>query len=113
MTTSRTPTSRRDQLVELLPQLRAQLEVQRAFRTEQLTDLRRDDAGDAARREVDEALAEAARWALRETDDALQRMTDGRYGSCEACNEPIGLDSLQVVPQARFCAACQREYGDG
>lgn len=105
---------RRDRLAEMLPGLRAQLEEQRRFRAEQLAALegRVDGPGDAdetdARRAVDAAIAEAARWALHEIEAALHRMDDGDYGVCVACGEAIGLERLEVLPHARFCPACQQ-----
>ena len=35
--------------------------------------------------------------------DALEKMDQGIYGLCEACNEPISLDRLQAAPSARTC----------
>jgi DnaK suppressor protein len=100
---------RRDRLAEMLPALRAQLEEQRRFRTEQLAGLagRADTDRSDDRLAVDAAIAEAARWALHEIEAALHRMDDGGYGICATCGEVIGLQRLEVLPHTRFCPACQ------
>lgn len=111
-TTTRIP--RRDRLAEMLPELRAQLEEQRRFRAEQLAALEERRYGHTgtdesdARRAVDAAIAEAARWALHEIEAALHRMDEGGYGICVACGDAIGLERLEVLPHTRFCPACQQ-----
>ena len=49
-------------------------------------------------------LAEAERT-LDDVDHALARLADGRYGTCEACGEPIADERLAVLPTARTCGA--------
>jgi len=49
---------------------------------------------------------EAARRELEEIDAALRRIGEGRYGVCEACGGPIGLQRLRAIPEARYCVAC-------
>lgn len=48
--------------------------------------------------------------ALRETEQALQRMDMGRYGYCEECGKPIGYERLQAYPAATRCIEHQRQY---
>ena len=38
---------------------------------------------------------------------ALRRMDDGSYGSCELCGAPIELERLEVLPQTAHCLTCQ------
>ena len=40
---------------------------------------------------------------LREVDCALDRVTKGSYGLCEACHDPIETDRLICDPLIRFC----------
>lgn len=110
LTTTAPPVHRRDRLAEMLPALRAQLEEQRRFRTEQLAGLTERAETDESdeRRAVDAAIAEAARWALHEIEAALHRMDEGGYGICATCGEVIGLERLEVLPHARFCPTCQQ-----
>lgn len=45
-----------------------------------------------------------------EIDDALRRLREDPegFGRCERCGQPIGMARLEVVPEGRFCADCQR-----
>jgi sigma-B regulation protein RsbU (phosphoserine phosphatase) len=40
---------------------------------------------------------------LREVDRALDRVTNGSYGLCETCHDPIETDRLICDPLVRFC----------
>jgi RNA polymerase-binding transcription factor DksA len=44
--------------------------------------------------------------AIEEFAEALVRLEDGRYGSCQACGRPIPIERLEAIPQTRLCAAC-------
>ncbi|HVO14063.1 MAG TPA: TraR/DksA C4-type zinc finger protein [Alphaproteobacteria bacterium] len=48
---------------------------------------------------------------LRQIEDALQRMADGRYGYCVTCGENIAPDRLEGDPTAVLCADCARLAG--
>lgn len=48
---------------------------------------------------------------LRQIEDALQRMADGRYGYCVTCGENIAPDRLESDPTAVLCADCARIAG--
>ena len=50
--------------------------------------------------------ATAARRALRDTEEALARLSDGSYGWCEQCATPIAAAELLAEPETRYCAAC-------
>lgn len=68
-------------------------------------------AGDPAARWSDyeaapEPLSEAVRRELEEIDAALQRIQEGRYGTCLNCGGPMGLQRLRAIPEARYCLAC-------
>jgi DnaK suppressor protein len=54
------------------------------------------------------ALIASARQAVADTAQALRRMADGSYGTCERCGATVPLERLEVVPHARFCAPCKR-----
>lgn len=43
----------------------------------------------------------------RRLKGALQRMDEGIYGTCLACEEPISVKRLQAVPWAELCLGCQ------
>lgn len=69
------------------------------------------DIGDQAVAEreakVQLRLRESNRKLLRAIADALERITGGNYGLCEACQRPIPANRLKVVPWTRFCRDCK------
>jgi DnaK suppressor protein len=54
------------------------------------------------------ALIASARQAVSDTAQALRRMAEGSYGTCERCTVDIPLKRLEILPYARFCVPCQR-----
>jgi DnaK suppressor protein len=95
-----------------LPAIRADLDQQRRFRSEQLEELAVDAAeavatADQNRLQVTRVLTLAAEAALSEIDAALQRVDEGSYGICERCAEPIWWERLEVLPMSRLCTPCQ------
>ena len=38
--------------------------------------------------------------------EALRRMDEGVYGSCDACGEPIAMERLYVFPESTTCVRC-------
>jgi DnaK suppressor protein len=53
------------------------------------------------------AFTESARQALADTIDALRRMAEGSYGSCQQCQGDIPVERLEILPHAPFCVPCQ------
>jgi DnaK suppressor protein len=68
-----------------------------------------DAALDSAQDELSSQLAEVESRELASIENALERMRDGDYGSCENCTEGIPLARLQALPYATFCIKCQRK----
>ena len=60
-------------------------------------------------RELDEGLEEGAQQTLRDIEDALKKIEEGSYGTCEVCGEPIGAERLSAIPWARLCIDDQRK----
>lgn len=92
--------------------LRNSLEEQFQRNTDQLAELtvrsRQPDRGGSA----DDTLAPliaSARQAVSDTAQALRRMAEGSYGTCERCTADIPLQRLEILPHARFCVPCQRK----
>lgn len=52
-----------------------------------------------------DALGEKALVAI---DEALERIENGTYGICTACNEAIAVERLEALPAAAFCTPCQQ-----
>lgn len=42
---------------------------------------------------------------LKDVDDALAKIDEGTYGTCETCGSPIEEDRLNANPSARTCKA--------
>jgi RNA polymerase-binding protein DksA len=58
-------------------------------------------------------LMESEEKTLQKIEQALIRIDDGTYGTCENCGEAIPKARLQVIPFALQCVACARkEEGD-
>ncbi|MFJ5599947.1 TraR/DksA family transcriptional regulator [Micromonospora parva] len=53
------------------------------------------------------ALIASARQTVSDTAQALRRMAEGSYGTCERCTADIPLQRLEILPHARFCMPCQ------
>ena len=52
-----------------------------------------------------------SRRALADTEDALARLSAGRYGRCESCAGAIAAQRLAATPETRYCARCARGRG--
>ena len=50
---------------------------------------------------------------LREIDEALQRLDEGTYGVCVACEKKIPLARLKAKPHARYCIECKIQEEKG
>ena len=68
-----------------------------------------DAALDSAQDEISSQLAEVESRELSSIDKALERMREGSYGMCEACDDNIPMMRLQALPYAVLCIDCQRE----
>ncbi len=80
-------------------------------RRRSLSDYDSPSYGDPAARWTDyeaalEPVSEVVRRELAEIDAALLRIQEGRYGSCQSCGGPLGLQRLRALPEARYCVAC-------
>jgi RNA polymerase-binding transcription factor DksA len=69
------------------------------------------DEAPSARRRLRRLLRQAvtARRALADTEDALTRLADGRYGHCEHCASALPAGLLALEPEARYCLRCRPE----
>ena len=52
-----------------------------------------------------------SRRALADTEEALARLSAGRYGRCESCAGAISAQRLAATPETRYCARCARGPG--
>ena len=72
-----------------------------------------DFALDTASDEIYSRLAEAESRELAHIQYALEKMDEGSYGKCEACNCNIPLARLQALPYATLCVSCKRKVEEG
>jgi RNA polymerase-binding transcription factor DksA len=68
-----------------------------------------DVATETFEREKDFSILEQVEAELADVERALQRIDDGRYGTCEACGAKIGDDRLEAMPATRFCITHQTQ----
>jgi DnaK suppressor protein len=68
------------------------------------------DAGDRAQEtendEVLQRLEQNTAAMIGEYQRAIERIDQGRYGTCEECELPIEVDRLEALPQATQCKEC-------
>ena len=63
-----------------------------------------DDAGTSA---MNDALRLLLRDDLRRTQHALTLATQGRYGACETCGQPLSRRQLELAPTTTRCPGCE------
>ena len=68
-----------------------------------------DVATDTYDREFSLGLASNERQLLYELDDAMKKIEEGTFGTCEDCKNLITKTRLKAVPYARLCVKCQEK----
>nr|MDH3163682.1 TraR/DksA C4-type zinc finger protein [Bacillus licheniformis] len=68
-----------------------------------------DHAGVYTERMRDQAFRQSDDALLKEIEDALNRMKDGTYGTCETTGKEIPYERLEAIPYARRTAEAQAE----
>jgi len=66
-----------------------------------------EGATEAQELETRLALERSSSDLLGQVERALQKMEDGTYGLCDVCGQPIGIERLEIRPQASSCLACK------
>jgi RNA polymerase-binding transcription factor len=64
---------------------------------------------DLIEREKNVALASQQEYKLEGIRAALRAIDKGTYGLCERCGKEIGVERLEVKPDATLCVQCQSE----
>jgi RNA polymerase-binding transcription factor len=108
------------------PGVRAALDAERRATLDQVAGLERDFGSIVAASQADNAddehdpegatiawerqhvaaLLAQAREHLAAIDEALRRLSDGGYGRCEVCGQPIAPERLAARPTATQCVTC-------
>jgi len=106
-----------EEIKELLLGMRKELieEIREKSRSESEAD-RKDDVGDIydlatneRDRELNLLMSDRERDKINEIDDALVRIDEGTYGTCEECGTDIPKKRLMIMPFAHLCVACKAE----
>ncbi|MDD4237971.1 MAG: TraR/DksA C4-type zinc finger protein [Desulfotomaculaceae bacterium] len=58
-------------------------------------------------RSKDFALRESAMLSVVAVDDALDRINEGTYGTCDVCGKGIALERLEALPSTTICRDCK------
>ena len=66
-----------------------------------------DSATDTYERTKNYALDENYREIVERIDEALRKIDEGSYGTCDRCNGPINPERLRAIPYATLCIECQ------
>ena len=67
-----------------------------------------DSATATLNREIDYTLEENSEHVLSSIEEALARIENGTYGTCERCGKQIAEERLEAIPYATRCIDCQR-----
>jgi DnaK suppressor protein len=99
---------------EILNERKAQLQKNIISFAEEQAGAQRDDLkdeGDLASASggaiISDAIITQQRKELEEIEYAFKKMKDGSYGTCEMCEDPIGMPRLKAKPFARYCIVCR------
>lgn len=55
------------------------------------------------------SLSDAERKQLSLIDEALKRIEDCEYGTCQMCHRDISKKRLKAIPWAPYCINCQQK----
>ena len=96
----------RDELARIQGSLRAVVTESRTTESTSLTDMS-VHAAETLHTEIQVALMDRRTQQATQIQDALIRLSDGRYGFCLECEEFIGVPRLRALPFAQRCRDCQ------
>ena len=66
-----------------------------------------DIASSDRERELTLRLSERGREKLKQIEEALERIEDGSFGTCEQCDAKIPKGRIKVMPFSTTCVACK------
>ena len=111
--TTKPMTRRAEGLRKMLEERRTEIQEKlRAIRSEipsyqdEVRDSEEQSVTDFAQ-EMEFALVEMKAQTLNRIDEALQRVDQGTYGTCDECGSDIAEARLAAVPFALLCRDCQ------
>ena len=56
---------------------------------------------------IDDAIISQQAKELLEIEQALEKIKEEEFGTCEMCEDPIGFSRLKVKPHAKYCITCR------
>ena len=65
-----------------------------------------DGTTEAVERLATTATARSLAASIADIDDALEKIADGSYGSCDRCGNAIAAARLEALPATTLCMAC-------
>jgi RNA polymerase-binding transcription factor len=65
-----------------------------------------DGTTEAVSRLTDIGVGDSLERVLARTERALAKLSDGSYGVCDSCGDPIGPGRLRALPDGVLCLAC-------
>ncbi len=68
-----------------------------------------DMASDNYERDFNIGLVSNERKTVTAIDEALKRLEDKEYGTCENCKKDIAKNRLKAIPYARYCKKCKEK----
>ena len=72
-----------------------------------------DKASNAYTKEFLYSLSNTDREVLQLVDEALGRITRGKFGVCSECGDELNKKRLEAVPWAGLCVSCQEKKEKG
>ncbi len=96
------------ELARLQGSLRAVVSESRTTESTSLTDIS-VHAAETLHTEIQVALMDRRTRQVVQIQDALVRLSEGRYGFCQECDGFIGVPRLRALPFAQRCRDCQGE----
>ena len=103
----------RGMLVKLRERITGQITSLADDSLKYIDDSSSEDRTDDFDREFALNLVSTEHDALFDIDDALRRIAEGSYGTCNSCGAAIEKVRLQALPFARMCVRCQSEVERG
>jgi RNA polymerase-binding protein DksA len=65
-----------------------------------------DQATELENQEALEVIEKTETMEIRQLEAALKRISDGTYGTCAKCGEPIDPRRMKALPTAATCISC-------
>lgn len=69
-----------------------------------------EEAQKASISEPYDILDESAKFEVEQIDLALSKIPMGDFGICESCGDDIDVKRLEILPAARLCVDCARDF---